>query len=44
MNILGWIFLLTSTLSMTVLVLWCYARVLSAPKPPPKEVEEFHSA
>lgn len=29
MNVLGWIFMLTSTISVTVLTLWCFGRVLS---------------
>lgn len=28
---LGWIFMLVSTVSVTVLVIWCFRSVLSAP-------------
>lgn len=28
---LGWIFMLVSTVSVTVLVIWCFRRVLGAP-------------
>ena len=29
LSALGWLFMLSSTISMTVLTLWCFARVLS---------------
>ena len=29
MNALGWIFMLTSTLTVTVLTFWCFYRVLT---------------
>ena len=34
MEPLGWIFMLTSTISVTVLTLWCFARVLSETETP----------
>ena len=30
MQPLGWLFMLTSTISVTVLTLWCFARVLTS--------------
>ena len=38
LDALGWIFLLASTLSMTVLTIWCFYRVLKLPpdEPPPE--------
>lgn len=38
LTFLGWLFLLVSTLSMTVWVIWCFRRVLTLPReeaPPP---------
>lgn len=32
MNGYGWIFMLTSTISVTALTLWCFALVLSEPR------------
>jgi hypothetical protein len=32
MNGYGWIFMLVSTISVTSLTLWCFARVLSEPR------------
>lgn len=45
MTFWGWVFMLTSTLSMTVLTFWCFHKVLSFPdEPPAEQVKEFHSA
>ena len=44
MTVLGWIFMLTSTLSVAALTFWCYYRVLRAPAEPPEPVQHFHSA
>ncbi len=44
MNLYGWIFMLVSVGSVTVLTAWCFNRVLNAPKPPPEEVQHFRSA
>ncbi len=38
----GWFFLLTSCLSVTGLVVWCFYRVLTLPRDEPVE-EEFHA-
>ncbi len=38
----GWFFLLTSCLSVTGLVIWCFYRVLSLPRDEPVE-EQFHA-
>ena len=44
MNALGWLFMLTSTLSMTALTLWCFYRVLAAPEKPADRDEQSTSA
>ncbi len=44
MTPMGWIFMLASLAFVWGLTLWCFARVLAAPEPPPEQVEEFHSA
>ena len=44
MTALAWIFMLLSVSFVTVLMLWCFKRVLGAPDEPAKEVEDFHSA
>jgi hypothetical protein len=44
MNAYGWIFLILSTIFVWGLVITCYWKLLTAPKPPPHEFEEFHSA
>jgi hypothetical protein len=40
----GWIFMLASMAFVWGLALWCFKRVLSAPKTPPDPVKDFHSA
>jgi hypothetical protein len=44
MTFWGWVFMLSSTLSVTALVVWCFYRVLGAPEEPAEEVKHFHSA
>lgn len=44
MTTLGWIFMIASLSFVWGLVLWCYKKVLSAPVPPPQQLEDFHSA
>lgn len=44
MTALAWIFMLTSVSFVTVLMFWCFRRVLTAPVEPAKQVEDFHSA
>jgi hypothetical protein len=42
MEFSGWVFLLASCLSVTVLTCWCFYRVLSLPSGEEVE-EEFHA-
>jgi hypothetical protein len=44
MTALGWIFLTLSMAFVWGLTIWCYAKLLRAPKPPAHEIEEFHNA
>jgi hypothetical protein len=44
LNALGWIFMIGSLAFVWGLTIWCFARVLAQPAPPPDEVKEFHSA
>jgi hypothetical protein len=44
MTLLGWIFMLVSTLSVATLTFWCFYRVLNATEKPSEQVERFHSA
>lgn len=41
---LGWIFMILSLSFVWGLVIACYYKLLSAPRTPPSEFEEFHSA
>jgi hypothetical protein len=41
---LGWTFLIVSVTFVTVLVVWCYGRVLSLPRAEAKGVKDLHSA
>jgi hypothetical protein len=43
-TLLGWIFMLSSVSFVWGLTLWCFKRVLTAPKEPAEAVKEFHSA
>ena len=36
---IGWIFMLISVGFVTILVIWCFARVLSLPPEPPEEAD-----
>jgi hypothetical protein len=38
------IFMTVSVSFVTVLMVWCFYRVLTMPEPPAEEVKEFHSA
>ena len=44
LNALGWTFMIVSVSFVTVLTLWCFARVLGTPKEPAQPVKDFHSA
>jgi hypothetical protein len=44
MTPLGWIFMIVSVSFVWTLAIWCFYRVLSAPRPPAEEVQDFHSA
>jgi hypothetical protein len=44
MTLLGWLFLLSSTVFVWGLTLYCFYRVLTAPEPPAEEFEHFRSA
>jgi hypothetical protein len=40
----GIVFMCVSLAFVWGLALWCFKRVLAAPKEPPKQIEDFHSA
>lgn len=40
----GWIVMLSSVSFVTVLVIWCFAKVLSLPKEERDDVKDLHSA
>lgn len=44
MTTAGLISMVLSLAFVVGLVSWCYYRVLTAPTPPPEQLEEFHSA
>lgn len=44
MTIMGWLFMAGSLAFVWGLTLWCFRKVLTAPEPPPEQVERFHSA
>jgi len=44
MTPLAWIFMLASVSSVTVLVIWCFKRVLTAPEKTPEQMKDFHNA
>ena len=44
MTTLALLIMLASVSFVTLLMVWCFHRVLTAPAPPAKEIEEFHSA
>jgi hypothetical protein len=44
MTTAGGIFLVASLGFVWGLTIWCYVKLLSAPEPPPDEIEKFHSA
>lgn len=44
MSTTGCVLMVLSLCFVVGLAIWCYYRVLTAPTPPPEEVEHFHSA
>jgi hypothetical protein len=44
MTTLALTFMLISVSFVTVLMVWCFARVLRMPTSPAEEIKEFHSA
>lgn len=40
----GVVFMLTSLAFVWGLTIWCFKRVLAAPKEPPQPAKDFHSA
>lgn len=43
-NAAGWIFMLGSVTFVTVLVIWCFKKVLSLPPQEKETVKDLHSA
>jgi len=44
MTFMGWVFLGISLSFVWGLTVWCFYRVVTAPEPPPEEVQDFRSA
>jgi hypothetical protein len=44
MTLLGWLFMIGSALFVWGLTLWCYVKVLTAPREPAEPVKDFRSA
>ncbi len=44
MTLAGWIFMIGSACFVWGLTLWCYMKVLNAPKQPAEPVKHFHNA
>jgi len=44
LNVLGWIFMITSLAFVVGLTAWCYLRVLTTPDEVPEPAKDFHSA